>query len=279
MPAKLHSIFTFKNLLLLVVLLPLAACGGARDAEDDDELPSQPVEELYNDAKAALEGKRYKEAVEKFEAVEQQHPYSEWATRAQVMAGYANYLQEEYDSAIAILDRFTRLHPGNPSIPYAYYLVALSYYEQISDVGREQSMTANAQRSLTEVVRRFPDTEYARDARIKLDLVTDHLAGKEMEVGRYYLKKGEVLAAINRFKFVVDHYETTSHVPEALHRLTEGYLALGIDSEARKYAAVLGYNYPDSEWYRDSYRMLAPADARKQNASEDNQRFWQRWLP
>ncbi len=126
MPAKLHSIFSFKNLLLLVVLLPLAACGGARDAEDDDELPSQPVEELYNDAKAALEGKRYKEAVEKFEAVEQQHPYSEWATRAQVMAGYANYLQEEYDSAIAILDRFTRLHPGNPSIPYAYYLVALS---------------------------------------------------------------------------------------------------------------------------------------------------------
>lgn len=266
------------RLFALCSLILLAACAGTSE-EEDDGLSKIPVEQLYNEARAALEAKNYKEAVEKFEAVEQQHPYSQWATRSQVMAGYTHYKQEEYDSAIAILDRFVRLHPGNENIAYAYYLIALSYYEQISDVGREQSMTVQSQRALSEVIRRFPDSDYARDARIKLDLVVDHLAGKEMEVGRYYLKKGEILAALNRFKYVVDHYETTSHTPEALHRLTEAYLALGVDAEARKYAAVLGYNYPESPWYHDSYRMLAPENGESLDTPEETRSFWQRWLP
>lgn len=265
----------FRLPLFLAVLLPLAACSG-NDKETDEE-PAAPVEQLYTEGRDAMDAKRYKVAVEKFEAVEQQHPYSEWATRAQIMAAYANYQQEEYDSAIAILERFVRMHPGNENTAYAYYLTALCYYEQISDVGREQSVTQQAQRALLEVVRRFPDTEYARSAKLKLDLATDHLAGKEMEVGRYYLQRGEILAAINRFKYVVDNYQTTTHTPEALHRLTEAYLTLGVAEEARKYAAVLGYNYPDSEWYRDSYRLLTPKAAQNDHPG-DTRRFWQRWL-
>ena len=270
--------------LLLAVILPLAACSGDKDKDEleDDSAITIPVDQLYNDGKALLEEKKYKKAVEKFELVEQQHPYSEWATRAQVMAAYANYKQEEYDDAIVVLDRFVRLHPGNDNIAYAYYLLALCYYEQISDVGREQSMTSEAQRTLTEVIRRFPDSEYARDAQLKLDLVLDHLAGKEMEVGRYYLERGEILASINRFKYVVDHYQTTTHVPEALHRLTEAYLSLGVAEEAAKYAAVLGYNYPDSEWYRDSYRMLAPGGEEAEGKSGDTEAtrsFWKRFVP
>lgn len=243
----------------------LTACSNDKNELDSmSEMATVPVEELYNDGKNAFDARNYKLAVEKFEQVEQQHPYSEWATRAQVMAAYANYQMEEYDSAIALLERFTRMHPGNESIPYAYYLLSLCYYEQISDTGRDQSMTQQAQRALTEVVRRFPETEYARAAKLKLDLTTDHLAGKEMEVGRYYLNRGDVLAAINRFQYVLDNYQTTTHAPEALHRLTEAYLSMGVVEEAKKYAAVLGYNYPDSEWYKDSYRLLVDKSAEKQ---------------
>lgn len=263
------------------LVLSLAACSNSNDLDSLDEGVTIPVDQLYNEGKDAFDTKDYKRAVERFEQVEQQHPYSEWATRSQIMAAYANYQMEEYDSAIAILDRFTRMHPGNENIAYAYYLISLCYYEQISDVGRDQSMTQSAQRSLTEVVRRFPNSEYARSAKLKLDLVTDHLAGKEMEVGRYYLERGDVLAAINRFRFVVDNFQTTTHVPEALHRLTEAYLSLGIDAEAKKYAAVLGYNYPDSEWYSDSYRMLVKDEAedKKPASDEETRSFWQRWLP
>jgi outer membrane protein assembly factor BamD len=257
--------------------LSLAACSGDNELDSLDEGVTLPVDQLYNEGRDAFDLKDYETAVERFEQVEQQHPYSEWATRSQIMAAYANYQMEEYDSALAILDRFTRMHPGNENIAYAYYLTALCYYEQISDVGRDQSMTQNAQRALTEVVRRFPNSEYARSAKLKLDLTTDHLAGKEMEVGRYYLERGDVLAAINRFSFVVDSYQTTTHVPEALHRLTEAYLSMGIDEEAKKYAAVLGYNYPDSEWYKDSYRLLVKEDAPE--AEPDTKSFWRRWIP
>lgn len=275
-----HLRSLFLTVLLGVALL-VSAC--SHKDEEDDGTTTTPVDVLYNEAKDALAEKRYKDAVEKFEAVEQQHPYSEWATRAQVMAAYTNYRQEEYDSAIAILERFVRMHPGNDNVAYAHYLLALCYYEQISDVGREQSMTEQARKSLHEVVQRYPESDYARDAKIKLDLATDHLAGKEMEVGRYYLKKGELLSAINRFKFVVDNYQTTTHTPEALHRLTEAYLSMGIEEEAKKYAAVLGYNYPDSVWYRDSYRLLAPAADVEKNlgkrGKKDTKKFWQDWLP
>jgi outer membrane protein assembly factor BamD len=288
-----HPAFVRRTACTVALLAMLAACSGNKnDLDSLDEGATIPVEELYNSGKDAFDAKNYKLAVEKFEQVEQQHPYSEWATRSQVMAAYANYQMEEYDSAIAILDRFTRMHPGNENIAYAYYLLSLCYYEQISDVGREQSMTQQAQRALTEVVRRFPNTEYARAAKLKLDLATDHLAGKEMEVGRYYLERGDILAAINRFQYVIHNYETTTHAPEALHRLTEAYLSLGIPDEARKYAAVLGYNYPDSEWYKDSYRLLVkegdmPKDGTldkdgsvtKKADKPDTKTFWQRVMP
>lgn len=243
----------------IALLLFLAACG---DGEDDTAVkPQSTPEQLYEEARDKMAERDYKEAVASFEEVERQHPYSEWAVHAQVMAGYASYKSAKYDDAVATLQRFVRLYPANASTPYAYYLIALCYYEQISDVGRDQKMTEQALQSLREVVRRFPDTEYARDAKIKLDLTIDHLAGKEMQVGRYYLKRNNYLAAINRFRYVVENYQTTNHVPEALHRLVECYLKLGVTEEAQRYAAVLGHNFPDSIWYRDSYKLFNAADA------------------
>ncbi|MCB2083694.1 MAG: outer membrane protein assembly factor BamD, partial [Sphingomonadaceae bacterium] len=185
-----------------------------------------------------------------------QHPYSQWATRAQVMAAFAYYQNGNYDEAILTADRFIQLHPGNKDAPYAYYLIALSYYEQISDVTRDQKITDQARAALTEVNRRFPQSEYAADARLKLDLVNDHLAGKEMEIGRFYQKSGKWLAAQLRFQNVVDNFQTTSHAPEALYRLVESSLALGVPEEAVKYAAVLGANYPGSEWYDKAYDLV-----------------------
>ena len=213
----------------------------------------RPVEEIYNTALKELQKGRYFQAAEQFDEVERQHPYSVWARRSMLMAAYSNYQINEYDKAILAAQRFISLHPGNRDVVYAYYLVAISYYEQISDIGRDQKITAEALRALTEVVRRFPTSDYARDARLKIDLTNDHLAGKEMEIGRYYLKQHEYLAAINRFRIVVENFQTTTHVPEALHRLTECYVALGIIDEAQSSAAVLGHNYPGSDWYQDSY--------------------------
>lgn len=224
------------------------------------------VEELYNEAADTMAAGKYKDAVEQFEEVERQHPYSDWAKKAQVMAGYSAYRANQYDDAALILERFAKIYPNNESTPYAYYLRALCYYDQITDVGRDQKRTQEAQQALKDVISRFPNTNYARDAKLKLDLTQDHLAGKEMEVGRYYLVRDEYLSAINRFNYVVKHFQTTSHIPEALHRLVEAYLRLGVKAEAKKYAAVLGYNYPGSEWYEFSYKMMKgdvnPEDAK-----------------
>jgi outer membrane protein assembly factor BamD len=181
------------------------------------------------------------------------------------MQGYAQYLQGEYTPAIATLDRFIQLHPAHRDIAYAYYLRALCYYEQITDVRRDQKDTITAIAALQEVVNRFPDSAYARDAKLKIDLGRDHLAGKEMEVGRWYQKQHLYAAAIGRFQRVVDDFQTTNHVAEALHRLTEIYLVLGLPDQARRTAAVLGYNYPGSPWYSDSYRALV-ADKEVKNA-------------
>ena len=240
--------------LVLALGLTLGACGSS--SSDRDSYVERPVEDIYNTAMNALVGERYFEASRQFDEVERQHPYSVWATKAQLMSAYAHYQNNKYDEAIIGLDRFIQLNPGNRDIAYAYYLRALCYYEQISDVGRDAKMTDLALKSLEEVVRRYPDTAYARDARLKVDLAYDHLAGKEMEIGRYYLTRGQHVGALNRFKIVVDRYQTTSHVPEALHRLIESYLALGLKDEARKTAAVLGYNYPGSDWYEDSYSLV-----------------------
>ncbi len=242
-----------------VVLLGvwLAACSSAEEAYVE-----RPVEGLYNEAMDELLAGNDTTAARAFDEVERQHPYSVWATKAQIMAAFAHYQSNDYDDAILAAQRFIDLHPGHRDVAYAYYLVGISYYEQISDVGRDQLMTARAMESLQAVVRRFPNTEYARDAKLKVDLTFDHLAGKEMEVGRFYQRRGQYIAAINRFRIVVEDYQTTTHVPEALHRLTESYLALGVTEEAQATAAVLGYNFPGSEWYQDSYALLGGEDLR-----------------
>ncbi len=240
----------------LGLLLMLGGCTG----KAVEEYVERPVHELYNEASDALVAGNYKEAAAGFDEVERQHPYSPWATRAQLMAAYAFYQQNEYDQAIIAAERFVQLHPGHEDTPYAHYLIAISYYEQIIDVGRDQKITELALRTLNEVVRRYPRSEYARDANLKIDLARNHLAGKEMEIGRFYLKRRQFSAAINRFRVVVEKFQTTDHVPEALHRLNECYLSLGIVNEAQATAAVLGYNFPGSSWYRDSYVLLTGAD-------------------
>lgn len=238
-------------LLAAFGLFMLSAC-----AAKDEEYVERPVDQLYNEAMDLLQKEEYERAAKAFDEVDRQHPYSVWATKAQLMSGYALYERNKYDDAIVALDRFIQLHPGNRDAAYAYYLKSLCYYEQITDVARDQKMTENALKSLQEVVDRFPNSKYARDAKLKIDLARDHLAGKEMTIGRYYLKEGQYLAAINRFKVVVDQYQTTTHVPEALHRMIEAYTALGLKDQAEKTAAVLGYNYPGNEWYGDSYGLV-----------------------
>lgn len=252
---------TFRLTTLLLLGSFAAACSGSKDP--NDAYVERPVNSIYNQAVDALESQDYVAAAALFDEVERQHPYSIWATKAQLMAGYANYEANKYGDALISLNRFIQLHPGNRDVPYAYYLKALSYYEQISDVSRDQSITQKARSSLQDVIRRFPTSKYARDARLKLDLTEDHLAGKEMAIGRFYLRKGEYLAAINRFRQVVDKYQTTSHIPEALHRLSEAYSAVGLDQEAKESASVLGHNYPGSEWYMDSYALVTGNDVRE----------------
>jgi len=251
----------------VLALLLVAACGEDEDDIDVLAQKNESVQELYGKASQSFSEGKYKPAIEQFEEVERQHPYSPWAARGQVMAAYSAYRAGEYDDAVAILDRFVKLHPTHTSTPYAYYLKALSYYTQITDVGRDQKTTQYARDALREVVERYPDSDYARDAKLKLDLTDDHLAGKEMEIGRYYLKRDEYIAASNRFKYVVDEYQTTSHTAEALHRLVEVNLRLGLKDEAKKYAAVLGHNFPGSDWYKFSYEMmkgnLSPEEKKK----------------
>ena len=215
-----------------------------------------PVEQLYNNGVDALNSRRYALAVQQFDDVEQYYPYSSWATNAQLMHGYSEYLQNHYTEAIATLDQFIQLHPTHRDVAYAYYLRALSYYEQIADIQRDQKGTQEAMAALQEVVNRFPDSAYAADSRLKIDLCRDHLAGKEMEIGRFYERQHLYTAAINRYQRVVEDYQTTNHTPEALYRLTEIYQMLGLTDQAKKTAAVLGHNYPGSRWYADSYNNL-----------------------
>jgi len=220
------------------------------------EYVERPVSELYNGAQDLLDAKEYKKAAEAFDEVERQHPYSVWATKATLMSAYSYYQDNKYDDAINTLDRFISLHPANPDVPYASYLIGLCYYEQISDVTRDQKITEQALASLGEVARRYPNSRYAADAKLKMDLVNDHLAGKEMEIGRFYQRRGKWLAATIRFRTVIAKYETTTHTAEALMRLTESYLALGVPTEAKNSAAVLGANYPGSKWYERAYELV-----------------------
>ncbi len=244
-------------LCVLALSFALAACGSS---DKEPEYVERPVEDLYNSGMNTLLSGDFENAARLFDEVERQHPYSVWASKAQLMGAYAHYQDNNYEDAIAALDRFIQLHPGNRDVAYAYYLKSLSYYEQISDVGRDQKMTVLALQSLEELRRRFPKSKYGRDAALKADLARDHLAGKNMSIGRFYQSRGHNLAAINRFRMVVEVFQTTTHVTEALHRLVECYLALGLIEEAQATAAVLGYNYPGSEWYADSYALLTGAD-------------------
>ncbi|WND02842.1 outer membrane protein assembly factor BamD [Temperatibacter marinus] len=247
------SVKSVKSGIVALFVLTLAACS---NSEVDDTYVARDVNVLYNLGKEYYEKGRYMFAAAAFDEVERQHPYSVWARRAQVMAAAAYYQAKRYDDAINAIDRFLQLHPGNSSAPYAYYIKALCFYEQIADVGRDQDYTMRARNAFVELIRRYPDSEYAYDAKQKLELTDDHLAGKEMEVGRYYMRSKEYLSAAIRFRNVIEKYQKSSHTPEALHRLVEVNLALGIQPEAQSAAAVLGYNYNGSKWYRYSYALL-----------------------
>jgi len=216
----------------------------------------QPVEQLYLTGARFVDRRQWPEAVQTFQEVERQFPFSEWARRGQIMLAYSHYRAKEYEEAIAAAQNFISLYPGNPSAAYAYYLIGICNFDQILDVSRDQASTAAALRAFNDVIQRFPETAYARDSQVKLDLARDQLAGREMAVGRFYLRSGQTLSAINRFKTVIDVFETTTHTEEALHRLVEAYLTLGVRDEANRIAAVLGYNYPDGAWYERSYGLV-----------------------
>ena len=243
---------------LLAISLVAGALGACSLFGDKDAVaPDEPAEKLYNEGVFLLnERKEIKDAAKKFEEVERQHPYSEWARKSLIMAAYSYYASAQYEEAITAAQRYITLHPGNPDAAYAQYLIGASYYDQIPDVTRDQSRTEKAVAALDEVQRKYPSSEYAATARKKIEFARDQLAAKEMNDGRYYLSKKNFIGAVNRFKIVVTQYQTTRHVEEALERLTECYMTLGIVSEAQTAAAVLGHNFPDSPWYKNAYALV-----------------------
>jgi len=247
----------------LVVLVPLLAVLGGCSlwgdmfGDKDPIIPDQPADRLYNEGVFLMnEKKDFRESAKKFEEVDRQHPYSEWARKSLIMSAYAYYSAGAYDESINAAKRYITLHPGSSDAAYAQYLIGASYFDQIPDVTRDQTRTERAIAALEEVTRKFPNSEYADSARRKIEVGRDQLAAKEMNTGRYYQDKKDFTGAINRFKVVVTQYQRTRHVEEALERLTECYLALGITSEAQTAAAVLGHNFPDSPWYKDAYARL-----------------------
>jgi outer membrane protein assembly factor BamD len=242
--------------LACACVLPLGGCATGRGGKSDTAYIAKDVSSLYGAAKRTMDSGDYVLAAKLFDEVERQHPYSVWARRAQLMSAFNYYLAQKYNESISSAQRFLTIHPGNAEAPYAQYLVAMSYYQQIPDVTRDQSATQQASDAFGELIRRYPDTRFATDARLKLDLIKDHLAGKEMEIGRFYERSGQWLAATYRFRTVAEQYQTSSHTPEALERLVECYVALGVPDQALETAAVLGRNYPGTFWYRQSLRLL-----------------------
>ncbi|MDJ0931160.1 outer membrane protein assembly factor BamD [Breoghania sp.] len=242
------------RVLPLVAALALAACASKKP--DDLAMDDTPADQLYNEGLAFRAAGDLKEATKKFEDVDRLHPYSEYARKSLINLAFTNYSRGEYAEAITVAKRFATLYPGSPDAAYALYIMGNSYFKQMPDVTRDQQVTAKALSIMRELVRRYPDSEYAADVRKKIRVTTDQLAGKEMETGRYYLKRHNYVAAINRFRYVVEHYQETRHIEEALSRLTEAYYALGVVNEAQTAVAVLGHNYPESQWYKDSYTLL-----------------------
>lgn len=253
------SMSRLKSSVLLSMVaagITLSACQSSDRAKRELAYVERPVEVLYNSAAKELDTRDYETAIQLFNEVERQHPYSEWARRSTLMSAFAAYQSRRYDDAIGTARRYISLNPGSEEAAYAYYLVATSYFEQIVDVGRDQRTTELAKSSLDELLRRFPNTEYSKDAQLKMDMVDDQLAGKEMEIGRFYLRREEHLPAINRFRKVVTEFDTTTHTPEALYRLVEAYMSVGLKGEALAAAAVLGYNHPESDWYKSAYGIM-----------------------
>lgn len=272
---KVHIIL----LSVSAAALALTACQG-NTRRQELAYVERPVELLYSRATDELDSRDYDQAILLFNEVERQHPYSEWARRSSLMSAFAAYESRKYDEAASTAQRYLSLNPAGQGAPYAYYLIAVCHFDQIMDVGRDQKTTELARDALNDVVRRYPESDYARDATVKLDMVNDQLAGKEMEIGRWYLRRNQHLSAVNRFRTVVSEYETTSHSPEALHRLVEVYLAMGLKQEALAAGAVLGYNYPESIWYQYSYRLLSGEGLDPEGASDVQKRTWlQRLIP
>jgi outer membrane protein assembly factor BamD len=249
-----------RALVLAVMLAPLGACsslGGLFSSNDDGAVAEEPADQLYNEGLYLLNDRKdYKSAAKKFEEVDRQHPYSDWARKSLIMSAFAYYESGDYDESITAAKRYIMLHPGSPDAAYAQFLVGSSYFDRIPDISRDQEKTEKAVAELEEVVRKYPNTEYAASAKKKIEIARDQLAGKEVDVGRWYMQKKDYTAAINRFKVVVTRYQTTRHVEEALMRLTEAYMTLGIVGEAQTSAAVLGHNFPDSPWYQDAYNLV-----------------------
>lgn len=255
-PGRTRHWWLAARLLALVVVVALVpACSWFN--KDDLNVPDDPADKLYNEGLYLLNNKKdFRQAAKKFEEVDRQHPYSEWARKSLIMSAYAHYEGSQYEDSINAAKRYVTLHPGSPDAAYAQYLIGASYYDQIPDTTRDQSRTEKAMQALEEVIRKYPDSEYAASSKRKLEVARDQLAGKEMDTARFYQKRRDYTAAINRFKVVITQYQTTRHVEEALMRLTEVYMTLGIVAEAQTAAAVLGHNFPDSRWYKEAYSLV-----------------------
>lgn len=244
------------GLALVALLAGVSACSTTKDTSADAFANDEPPGKLYNEGLAYLNAGKLRDAGERFNEVDRQHPYSEYARKALIMSAFASYRRGQFDDTVQTANRYLTLYPGSPDAAYAEYLVGASYFRQMPDVTRDQAETRKAMQSLNEIITRYPDSEYADDARNKLIVAKDQLAGKEMQIGRYYLERREYIAAVNRFKVVVTDYQDTRHVEEALERLVEANLSLGLANEAQNAAAVLGHNFPDSKWYKDAYKLL-----------------------
>ena len=254
-PARFRAAARF--VALAMVGFSLAGCAGLFDKKEDEiVINDEPAEKIYNEGLTLMNKEEYEDAAKRFEEVDRQHPYSEWARKALIMSAYAHYEGTQYEDSVTAAKRYVTLHPGSPDAAYAQFLIGSSYFDQIPDITRDQQRTERALTALDEVVRKYPNTEYAAGAKRKIEIARDQLAGKEMDTARYYQKKRDYIAAINRFKVVITQYQTTRHVEEALMRLTETYMSLGIVNEAQTAAAVLGHNFPDSPWYKDAYRLV-----------------------
>jgi outer membrane protein assembly factor BamD len=265
-----------RSLMLAVCGLALAGCDTLASLNPFDKgetykpeiIAEVPAEEMYNDGLARLQKNDYTAAAKKFSELDKQYPYSDWSRRALIMTAYANYEGRQYEDAVTASKRYLQLHPATPDAAYAQYLLAMSYFNQIPDVTRDQESAERALLALQELIDRYPTSQYAADAKQRMALARDQIAGKEMEVGRFYLQKRNYTGAINRFRTVVARYQTTRHVEEALERLAEAYMAMGIVGEAQTAAAVLGHNFPDSPWYKDAYTLLRNGGVEPREDSE-----------